>query len=288
MLLPALATLTGFDYTDRTFLNVQDLFFKVETSSGLYVWLRNGRFQTSTTHVVVPEQRVGPFVPPAAPNSRIDLVYIATDGTPTILQGAAAVNPSAPDYKGRLVVAEITVANGAVSIAASNIKDVRSFITEITNVDDTSIEDSTNGLRVKPDGTSIERGASGLRVKPDGTSIERDVNGLRVKPDGTSIERDVNGLRVVPSMYTNSLGSSGYQKLFGGLYLMWGVKVGSESVEYTISLPITLSNALVYANGSATSVEGGTNGTFTYSYTKTSFKLRSRDNGPYHWFAIGY
>ena len=123
------ATLTGFDYSERTFLTIQDLFFKVEISSGLYVRLRAGRIHTSTGYVFVPDQLVGPFSVPGSPNSRIDLIYIAADGTVTVLQGTQAVSPSAPSYDNKLVVAEITLVNGDVSIPASRIRDVRSFIT---------------------------------------------------------------------------------------------------------------------------------------------------------------
>lgn len=123
------ATLTGFNYSERTFLNIQDLFFKVETSSGLYVQLRAGRIHTSTGYVLVPEQLVGPFNVPSSSNSRIDLIYIDANGIATILQGTQAVSPVAPSYGGELVVAEVTLVNGDVSIPAIRIRDVRSFLT---------------------------------------------------------------------------------------------------------------------------------------------------------------
>jgi len=126
------ATLTGFDYSDRTFLNVQDLFLKVESTgvSEMYVQLRAGKIQNDTRCVFVPEQKVGPFAVPSSPNSRIDLVYVDTDGTPKILQGTPAVSPSAPNYDRKLVVAQIKLVNGDSSIPSSRITDVRSFITQ--------------------------------------------------------------------------------------------------------------------------------------------------------------
>jgi len=143
------ATLTGFDYSDRTFLNVQDLFLKVEEDSGLYVWIRAGRIQNSSGHVFVPEQQVGPFTAPSSPNSRIDLVYVDTDGTVSIEQGTAAVSPSAPSYSGKLVVAEVTVVNGDTSIPASRIRDVRSFLTRPSGYDGTSVKvDDVGNLSV--------------------------------------------------------------------------------------------------------------------------------------------
>jgi len=123
------ATLSGtFDYADRTFLHTQDLFLKVEVASGMYVRLRAGKIQDGSQYIHIPEQLVGPFSVPSAPNSRIDLVYIATDGTATIAAGQVNVSPSAPDYGYKLVVAEVTIVNGDSSIPASRINDVRSFI----------------------------------------------------------------------------------------------------------------------------------------------------------------
>jgi hypothetical protein len=136
------ATLTGFDYANRTFLNVQNLFLKVEENTGLYVWIRAGRIHTTTGYILIPEQRVGPFSAPSSPNSRIDLVYVnATTGVVTIQQGTPAVTPVAPSYSRKIVVAEVLVVNGDTSIPANQITDVRSFITNspFTGVDNNSI-----------------------------------------------------------------------------------------------------------------------------------------------------
>lgn len=122
------ATLVDFDYSCRTFLNVMDLFFKVEVASGLYVRLRNGKVHNGSQYVLTPDQLVGPFSVPNSPNSRIDLVYINSDGTAAIMQGTPAVGPSAPNYGGKLVVAEVLMVNGDTSIPASRINDVRSFV----------------------------------------------------------------------------------------------------------------------------------------------------------------
>jgi len=130
------STLTGFDYTDRTFLNVQNLFLKVEPSeaSELYVRVRAGRIQNTTGYVPIADQKVGPFSVPGDPNSRIDLVYVDTDGTVGILPGDASPTPSAPSYGGRLVLAEVKIVHDSDSIPASQITDVRSFITNSTPV----------------------------------------------------------------------------------------------------------------------------------------------------------
>jgi len=122
---------TEFDYTDRTFLNVQDLFLKVEatTASEMYARVRAGRVQTSSAGVFISEQKVGPFAVPGSINSRIDLVYVDSSGSIAIQQGAAAPSPSAPDYSGKLVLAEVRLVNGDTNIVQDRITDVRSFIT---------------------------------------------------------------------------------------------------------------------------------------------------------------
>jgi hypothetical protein len=125
------STLTGFDYADRTFLNVQNLFLKVEPSEAveMYVMVRAGRIQNTTGYVSIADQKVGPFSVPGGSNSRIDLVYVDTDGTVKILQGTAAVSPPpVPSYGGKLVLAEVRLDNGDVHILAAKITDVRAFI----------------------------------------------------------------------------------------------------------------------------------------------------------------
>jgi len=125
------STLTGFDYTDRTFLNVQNLFLKVEPSevSEMYVRVRAGRIQNTTGYVAIADQKVGPFSVPSAPNSRIDLVYVDTDGIVKIQQGTAAVSPSPPSYDGKLVLAQVRIVNGDTNIPVSRITDARAFLT---------------------------------------------------------------------------------------------------------------------------------------------------------------
>jgi len=119
-----------FSYTDRTFLSVQDLFLKVipNEAGGMYVWVRSGRMHTSSASVIIPEQRVGLFSVPGSPNSRIDLVYVDSDGSIKIQQGTAGTSPSAPNYSGKSVIAEVRIVNGDSSIPASRIIDVRAFM----------------------------------------------------------------------------------------------------------------------------------------------------------------
>lgn len=124
------ATLTSFDYTDRTLLNVQDILLRVEPTedSEMKVWVRGGRIQDGSQNIIIPEQKVGLFAVPGSPNSRIDLVYIDTDGTVRIKQGVQGISPSTPAYEGKLVISEVTIVNGDTNIVASRITDVRSFL----------------------------------------------------------------------------------------------------------------------------------------------------------------
>jgi len=125
--------ITGFDYSERTFTNVQDLFLKPVASTGMYVLVNAGKVHTGTEYVFVEMQEVGPFSVPSSPNSRIDLVYVNDNGGIQILQGTAAASPVAPSYAGKLVIAEVTVVNGDTSISQSDIKDVRSFLSKLSS-----------------------------------------------------------------------------------------------------------------------------------------------------------
>jgi len=158
------STLTSFDYTDRTFLNVQNLFLRVEADSGLYVWIRSGRINNGSGYVLVPEQRVGPFTVPGSPNSRIDLVYVDTDGTVSIQQGTAAVSPVAPDYNDKLVVAQVQMVNGDTSIPASRITDVRAFIAKPKPDEATTYSGGESytfaGGRIEKDGIAAYTGSN--------------------------------------------------------------------------------------------------------------------------------
>jgi len=131
--------LTGFDYGDtsysRTTPDTQNLFLKVEPTEDteLKVRVRAGRIQNASGNYVVVDQKSDLFTAPTA-NSKVYLVYIDTDdGTVKIdSTGTEAVSPTAPNYNGRLVIAEITLASTDTNITADKIKDVRNFITPST------------------------------------------------------------------------------------------------------------------------------------------------------------
>jgi len=143
--------LQGFDYGDisypRSTPNTQDLFLKVEPTEDteLKVRIRAGQVCNVSGVSIVSDQKSDLFTAPSA-NSKVYLVYIDTsDGTIKIdSSGTEAVSPSPPDYAGKLVLAEITLASTDTNITAAMIKDVRSFVT----------------TPVEPDGVTIERDGS--------------------------------------------------------------------------------------------------------------------------------
>lgn len=141
------STLTGFDYSDRTFPRIQDQNLRVEATpdTEMYVRLRGGVYNTGNTALKIGDQKVGPFAVPTAGNSRIDLVYIKSDGTVAIQQGTPSSSPSAPEYLGKLVLAEVRVVNGDTNITWDRITDVRSFLQQPIAIDESSLGIDTNG-----------------------------------------------------------------------------------------------------------------------------------------------
>lgn len=127
--------LTGFNYDDdsypRSTPNTQDLFLKVEPTRAteLNVRIRAGRVQNAYGVLVISDQKSTLFVVPTA-DSKIYLVYLRTsDGTIQIdSSGTEAASPVAPNYGGKMVLAEITLTSTSANITASMIKDVRDFM----------------------------------------------------------------------------------------------------------------------------------------------------------------
>jgi len=123
------STLTGFDYTDRTNPNVMDLFLKVEPTSpaSMYLRVRSGRVNYGSANYDIVDQSTSVFSAPGS-GSRIDLVQVSTSGVVTLTTGVASATPSAPSYGNLVTLAEITIASGATTLTASNIKDVRNYV----------------------------------------------------------------------------------------------------------------------------------------------------------------
>lgn len=184
--------LNGFVYSERSNPEVLDLFLQVEVAEegGLYVRIRAGRIQNGKENIDIPDQKSGTFIPPGS-NSRIDLVYV--DRTTGIIaidsSGTAAATPVAPNYAGRLILAEVTLSAGDLSIAASAIKDVRDFVNMSYAVDDTTIQVDANGkLAVKTIGNASVSGLFGTwLVRSSDTVYQASTDGFIVVyiPDNT-------------------------------------------------------------------------------------------------------
>jgi len=140
--------LQGFLYDERTTPNILDLFLKVEetTTSELRVRIRAGRVQNGKETIQIPDQLSDLFTAPSTA-SKVYLVYVnrLTGAIEIDSSGTEAASPVAPNYAGRLVLAEVTLAAAAVNISQSNIVDVRDFTNMSYNVDDSTIEVSSSG-----------------------------------------------------------------------------------------------------------------------------------------------
>jgi hypothetical protein len=144
-------TITGFSCADRSEPKTQDYWLKTEETetSEMYVRVHAGRINTDSAVVDIENQKVGPFVAPASPNSRIDLVYVTKAGALAIEQGVEAVSPSAPDHGEKVVLSEVTVVNGVTNIAATAIRDTRHFMANHVSIDNYTLKyNASNKLAV--------------------------------------------------------------------------------------------------------------------------------------------
>jgi len=180
--------LQGFDYSERTSPNTQDLFLKVEPTEDteLRVRVRAGRIQNGKETISIPDQKTSLFTLPSS-NSKIYLVYVnrATGAISIDSSGTAAASPVAPNYDGKLVLAEITLTSTATNITSSNIQDVRDFTNNSYDPDDSTLEVNSNGkLSLKDSGipsTKFKTYDSGWFAVSTGTTYTK-AHGLGYEP----------------------------------------------------------------------------------------------------------
>jgi hypothetical protein len=139
--------LSSFDYSDRTWPRLQSHHLKVEATpeTEMYVRLRGGLYNSGNATVKIGDQKIGPFTVPGTGLSRIDIVYIKFDGTIGVVEGTPAVTPTAPDYFGKMVLAEVKCVNGDTNLTWDRITDARSFLQPPTIVDETSLGIDSSG-----------------------------------------------------------------------------------------------------------------------------------------------
>jgi hypothetical protein len=129
----------GWDSTDRIVTrsnpSVQDLFLKVEVTSpaSMYVRVRGGRVSYGTSNFDIADQSSPLLLAPPS-NAWIVALQVNTSGVIVATYGSASASPSAPSYGGLITLAEIRIANGASTVVASNIKDVRGFVSGGVNL----------------------------------------------------------------------------------------------------------------------------------------------------------
>jgi hypothetical protein len=116
---------------------------------------------------LIPFQLTDALTAPAS-NSKIFLIYIdAETGTVEVdTSGIAAATPVAPDYNGKLVLAEVTVASTDTSITVDMIRDVRPHVTHgQESVDGTTITRDSDGALKQVDKEYIITRAYGAQLQ---------------------------------------------------------------------------------------------------------------------------
>jgi hypothetical protein len=127
--------LQGFTYGDssypRSTPNTQELHLKVEPTEAteLKVRIRAGRVQNSEGYIDVIDQKSNIFVLPSS-DSKVYLVYVDRLTGNILIDdtGTEAASPVAPEYGGKMVLAEITLDSTDTNITSDKIKDVREFL----------------------------------------------------------------------------------------------------------------------------------------------------------------
>jgi hypothetical protein len=145
------ATLTGFDYTERTNPEVVRLFCEVEPEEtpSMYVRIRAGRYQLGDQTVDVIDQLYWSeaFTAPVS-GSKTGAVYIDSTGS---LEVSSDFNQA-----GELVLAEIILTAGQTEITADEIIDVRPFLTPPIIPDGVTVLYDANGKLKLPTHTHAQ------------------------------------------------------------------------------------------------------------------------------------
>jgi len=196
--------------------------------------------------VRIGDQKVGPFVAPSSPNSRIDLVYVTSTGALAILQGIAAVSPSVPAYGSKLVLAEILVVNGDTNITWDRITDARAFL---------AFPSSSRTQVVESEGTDdISYNTAAWANIPD-MSVNITTTGGLVHVNGSVWIRtdgdDYSDFRVLVDgavKYTRRLGMGDHQR-----YLEWNISryFDLSAGAHTITLQWKKVTTAIYQDGSS-------------------------------------
>ena len=119
------ATLTGFDYTLRTnpVVLYKNLLVEPLETAAMYVRIRGGKISNGAGVIDIVDQISPVFTAPGS-NSRIDVVVSDSSGVISIIQGVSSATPVAPDYAGKLGLAEVTLTSVSSTITSAMIRNV--------------------------------------------------------------------------------------------------------------------------------------------------------------------
>lgn len=123
------ATLTGFDYGERTEPKNFENFLKVEATvpESMYVRIKSGWCSYGSSRLSIDNQ-LSPLITAPTVNPKIDLVYINNSGVIQVETGVESITPVAPDHTGKIVLAEIYTYVGMLTVTAAEITDARPWI----------------------------------------------------------------------------------------------------------------------------------------------------------------
>lgn len=145
----------------------------------------------------------------------------------------------------------------------------------------------TSGSLVKGNGTSAFSAASAADIVAaiGSTAVQNASNG-----GVTSVDSETGAITLSSlTAFAKSLGTSGYQKLPGGLIIQWGSNSAGGNGAASVSFPISFPTACV--NVQVTGGYSGTNGNSTgaYSVSTTGFTYTYHYSGTTdYWLALGY
>lgn len=239
----------GWDITDkiitRTNPNVQDLFLKVEPTvpASLYVRIRGGRVSYGTANYDIGDQTIVVTVPPA--NSWITLIQVNTSGAIIASAiGSAAASPTAPVYGGLITLAEVTTTAGGSTVSASNIKDVRGFVSGGASINNLLPSQSGNaGKYLTTDASNISWGT--VNAVPSGL-ISLWSGSIASIPSGWYLCNGSNGTPDLRDKFIVGAGSTYAVAASGGAIThthtvpatqqIWGITPGHGGGGYIITM----------------------------------------------------
>ena len=119
------STLTSINYALRSnpISYSKNLLVEPTVAASMAVRVRGGKINTGTGVLNVVDQLTSTITAPVS-NPRIDVVACDNAGVISIIPGVEGATPAAPDYAGKLGLAEITLQTASTTITATMIRNV--------------------------------------------------------------------------------------------------------------------------------------------------------------------